>query len=307
MRIIFLKTLYNKGCYISMDKIKKPYQEKQIISKMDFPVDVFTNKNNPMNVGLHWHDSIEILFVLKGKTKLLVNDKSFQINQNDFIIINENIIHGTEACPNFNAEIIVIQFLPQLIEQNLVNLFESKYIIPFLKYNPQGYVYDNLTADQEIYNIILRIYQEFSKRENAYELYIKGSILQIITCLIRNSLLEIDNQKLEDKLKRLKPILNYIDINFQKDIDLKKASQMVNLSYYHFSRHFKKVIGQSFTEYLNFIRVLEAKKLLLTSDLNISEIAYQVGYSNVSSFNRAFKKINGITPGEFERANFVKD
>ena len=290
-----------------MKNAEEAYQERQPFTQSDFPVDVFINDSDPMQVESHWHNSIEILFVLQGKTKIIVNDDFFAVTKNDLIIINESTVHGTEPCSDINTEIIVIQFMPQLIETNLFNIFECKYIIPFLKYNSQGYVFDTLNSNQDMYRIIYKIYREFKKQDPAYELYIEGAILQLISCLVRNSLVQADTNKLEQKFKKLQPVLTYLENNYHKEIDLGMASDMVNMSYYHFSRYFKKAIGHSFTEYLNLVRVLEAKKLLLTEELNISEIAYKVGYSNISSFNRAFKKINGLTPTEFKNANFAKD
>ena len=173
---------------------QKPHQEKLHISETDFPVDVFINDLNPMNVRPHWHKGIEILFVLKGKTEMIVKDKSFEVEKGDLIILNQDSIHGTSSLSD-NTEILVIQFMSNLIE-HYSNMFESKYIIPFLKYNTQEYVYYSLEEGEDIYDIIFRIYDEYKKKETAYELYIKGSILQLISSIMRNDILEIEKNNL---------------------------------------------------------------------------------------------------------------
>lgn len=292
-----------------MNENNEPYKEIQPFSQRDFPVNVFINDNkeSPMKVKPHWHESIEILFLLKGKARQTINNQFFNLSKNDLLIISSGTIHGTIARNENLTEIIVIQFLPQLIEDNAYNIYESKFIIPFLKYTPHGYIFSTLNHKENIYKLIMEIYQEFINKKSAYELYIKGTIYQLISLLLRNNLFEIRDKNLESKLHKLKPLFKYIDKNYHKKINLKTAAQKINMSYYHFSRYFKEVTGRNFTEYINYIRTSEAKKYLLSKDMNISEIAYQVGYANVTSFNRAFKKFNGTTPGKFRNANFVKD
>ena len=64
-----------------------------------------------------------------------------------------------------------------------------------------------------------------------------------------------------------------------------------------FSRSFKEIIGKNFKEYVDELRILRARELLTGSDLPIEAIALQVGYENVSSFYRFFKKYTGVAPG----------
>ena len=94
-----------------MKNAEEAYQERQPFTQSDFPVDVFINDSDPMQVESHWHNSIEILFVLQGKTKIIVNDDFFAVTKNDLIIINESTVHGTEPCSEINTEIIVIDFI----------------------------------------------------------------------------------------------------------------------------------------------------------------------------------------------------
>jgi AraC-like DNA-binding protein len=70
-----------------------------------------------------------------------------------------------------------------------------------------------------------------------------------------------------------------------------------------FSRYFKRMSGQTFSDTVRKLRLAQACKLLEDSDLPVSAICYRVGYTNLSNFNRQFRAQHGITPSEFRRAN----
>jgi len=75
---------------------------------------------------------------------------------------------------------------------------------------------------------------------------------------------------------------------------------LCNLSYSYFSRLFTKIMKRSFREYLNYIRILNAEKLLTTSELNITEIAMMVGFSTSSYFIQQFKHYKEISPKQYQ-------
>jgi AraC family transcriptional regulator, transcriptional activator of pobA len=79
------------------------------------------------------------------------------------------------------------------------------------------------------------------------------------------------------------------------------------MSYHHFCRFFKRITGKTFMQYLNFVRVREAEKLILTTDKNISEIAQDVGFAGVSGFNKAFKKEKHLSPIAYKKQHGVSN
>lgn len=112
---------------------------------------------------------------------------------------------------------------------------------------------------------------------------------------------------LDDKLKNnygekfalFKAVKQYLTDNLKEDINLKDTASKFNLSPYYFSRTFKKVFGYNFSDYLNLIRIDEAKKLLKDNSLSVKEICYLVGYSDPNYFSKVFKKYEGVTPTEY--------
>jgi AraC-like DNA-binding protein len=88
------------------------------------------------------------------------------------------------------------------------------------------------------------------------------------------------------------------------DLNLDKLSGLMNINKHYLSQAINENLKMNFFEYINFLRINEAKKLLATEKkLSIKEIAFQIGYNNKVSFNKAFKNITGVTPGKYREAS----
>lgn len=101
----------------------------------------------------------------------------------------------------------------------------------------------------------------------------------------------------EDRL--LDEILAYLNKHYMKDISLYTLADEFNVSYHHLSKQFKQHTGLMYSEYISNLRIEKAKALMQEDRLKVKEIAERVGYNNSVSFNRNFKKIVGIAPGQY--------
>ncbi len=97
----------------------------------------------------------------------------------------------------------------------------------------------------------------------------------------------------------LKKVLNYIDRNIKRGVDLEGAAECVNMSSCYFSKFFKKGTGVNFIHYVTDRKIEYAKEMLLETDMPIINIAYELSYNETNYFSKAFKKKVGITPSEF--------
>ena len=95
--------------------------------------------------------------------------------------------------------------------------------------------------------------------------------------------------------------VNFIKNNYRSHITLDEISKVAGVSRFHFTRAFKKVMGISFTDYLNHLRVRKAADALSKRGANISEVAYSVGFNSLRQFERAFKNACGKSPMEYKR------
>jgi two-component system response regulator YesN len=100
---------------------------------------------------------------------------------------------------------------------------------------------------------------------------------------------------------RIITAIDYIDKNYDKKISLKEISQISGLGTSHFCFLFKTATGMCFSRYLKLYRMKKAKVLLESTDLLIKQIAYQVGYHDISNFNHDFKETYGTSPSKYRK------
>ena len=99
----------------------------------------------------------------------------------------------------------------------------------------------------------------------------------------------------------MKLILKYIENNYMNKITIEDMAEEVGLSQSHFMKYFKNTMGTSFIDYLNDYRLTMASRLLISSDSSILDIASEVGFDNLSYFNRSFKKKYAQTPSAYRK------
>lgn len=168
----------------------------------------------------------------------------------------------------------------------------------------------NLTALElvftlsNIYSEICEDYSEVAVKKKEY--YEQVKYLETVNDLknwFKNSfgqLIDVVGQVYDRDKNVIYKALNYINENYNRDINLKAVSDYVHLSKNYFVNIFKKEVGESFVEYLTRIRVERAKVLLKNPELRISEVGGMVGIEDQKYFSKVFKKITGMTPTQYK-------
>ena len=105
------------------------------------------------------------------------------------------------------------------------------------------------------------------------------------------------------KVTKLKPAIDYINANYNHSISLADIAKASHLSVSRLAHIFKEQMKVTIIEYLTSVRIEHAKKLLLATDKNCTEICYKVGYNNQSYFTRTFRNLVGMTPRQFRAGN----
>ncbi len=105
-------------------------------------------------------------------------------------------------------------------------------------------------------------------------------------------------------LDNLQTLMGKEKLYKQEDLSLEKLSDKIDVSKHQLSQVINELLGTNYFDYINSLRVKDAMKLLLSTtkkEMNIIEIAFEVGFNNKATFNSAFKKITGMTPTEFRK------
>ncbi len=115
------------------------------------------------------------------------------------------------------------------------------------------------------------------------------------------SLLHTPVLKQKDECAKINTVYEYVLKNYHNPIKLSEVSALVNMSHYAFCKFFKLRTTKTFVQFLNEVRIGMACKYLVEGKMNITDIAYQSGFSNLSHFIRQFKKLIGSTPSEYQK------
>lgn len=250
----------------------------------------------------HYHDEIEILPIKKGCIELVSDGKSYFAKEGDIIFVASRTVHETIAAQEQTGYNLI-----QFKVNDYLNDF-GKNMMRFINLNETPvYVFRCGNKEtEELARALESLFYEYKTKNNGYEIYIKGSIYNVLGILIRQGLVK-DNSDFSNSKdsERLIPLILYIDKNYAEEITLSSLAAIVNLNSQYLCRLFKSVTNSTIWEYINFVRISKAEKLLSTSNGTISEIAMNTGFASVSYFNRVFKKYKKYSPSEFRKIKFT--
>ena len=248
--------------------------------------------------SIHYHDEIEIFAVFKGGMRIVVDGKSYDAAEGEAIFVNSGIPH-TSIITEFSTITGLIQFK----EQNFIESDDSQILSYSSRLKSISEVAVGVIKNADVFASAVSIINESKNMATAYDMFIRSEIYRILGYLYREKyLVEAGNIRASHEAEKILPILSYINKNYNEDITLMRASAMLSFDPSYFCRIFKRATGASFTEYLNFVRISNAERLLTRSNKSILEISEATGFSSVSYFNRIFKKYKNCSPRYYRAA-----
>ncbi len=254
-----------------------------------------------------WHNHLEyeLVLIVKGRGKRMIGDHIDRFVANDLVLVGTGLPHewlyDSEVSGNsdgFQGESIVYMFLPNFLGSEFFELPENRNLKRLLGDSSRGIKFIGKTKEK----IRLLMLQNHD-HDGSARLYSLLSIFGIIantkeyTLLASQGFREPFHRKGNEPMQK---VLEYILQNFHREVSIKEVLNLTNMSNTAFCLSFKKTYRMTFTEYLLNTRIGYACKLLTDGSLNISQIAYNCGFENMSNFNRHFKKLKGITPSQFK-------
>lgn len=248
----------------------------------------------------HYHRQYEIYYLLSGDRNYFIQDRVYQVEKGDLIIIRPNVLHKTISTHPASHERILIEFDTSFFNDflahqsnELLDVFYKDCSILRLEESEREHIEDCL------YKLIRESKNNSAENNIALKVYFMELLIHINRFYKETNTIQYDHpSKLHRKISE---IITYINLNYGSEIGLELLSGEFNISTAHLSRAFKRVTGLSFIEYLNNLRVNEAQKLLAETGLSILEISEKVGYLNHTHFGRVFKSITGSSPSEYRK------
>ena len=256
---------------------------------------------------LHQHPEIQLSCILKGEGKLIVGDYLGRYKPGDIFLLGRNVPHVFrsdkvyyEKDSTLESHGMIVFFDPEAVGQGFWDaeeLQEARHFFDMLRgcYQVQG-------ISQEIF--VKQVAQ--LKGLTGLDKAVAG--LQLLRVLLHEAKLEPLN--LDDRVqdlseregRRMDQVLHFLVEQCHRPLSLEEAAAIANLSREAFCRFFKVRTRKTFTTFLNEMRISNACQLLLKEESTVASVAFAVGFSNLSHFNRVFRGVMGCTPKEFRKA-----
>lgn len=249
---------------------------------------------------IHWHNSIEILYVLRGSINVTIDTDSFEVLEKELEIINVDESHRIYS--DEDNKVLIFHIDPYFFEKYYKDINNIFFYTNSTDYGAQeGEEYDLLR------NFLAKLLCEAVQKIDDYDKEIESILIDLLYHLINNfHYLTYEKEELKEKteqLARYHRISKYIFNNYDSNITLQEIAKKEFLSPHYLSHEIKYATGYSFTDLVNQTRVEESVKLLLDSDLSISDISDEVGFSHVRYLNKNFKNYYGCTPLQYRKKN----
>ena len=267
----------------------------------DLPINI--HLANIIEYPIHWKDSIEILFVLKGSIKVGIETETNTLSEREIEIINSNEVCWVKSVDPDNL-VLIINIDPNFFERYYDDAKETFFYTDSSNKEEQ---------EDEKYYILRRylsilVFEAVSKIDD-YEDMIEENLLEMMYHLLNNfHYLFYEGENLEqdeEQLERYHRIVKYLSNNYMNKVSLQDIADKEFLSSQYLSYKIKDTFGLGFNEYLNQIRVEESTKLLLDTDRSISDISDEVGFSHVRYYNKHFKIHYKMTPLQYRKKHKV--
>lgn len=259
--------------------------------------------------GFHWHyhPELEITYVRKGRGTRLVGNHVSSFRDGDFVLLGSNLPHTWISDDEYNdsdeqVEVIVLQFELSLFREGMLSLSPFRSIQRMIHESHRGMLFE---GEPKAIDLL----------ESMVELEGIPRLQQLISLLdhlsqsddVRLLAAERYSPKLQEETEeRFQQVCRFIHERFSGSVSLEEVSDIAGMTPSSFCRFFKRMTGQTLIEYTTELRISKATNLLIDHPgRSIADIGFVSGFQSQSLFNRSFKRLKGMSPGQF-RKNFER-
>lgn len=250
----------------------------------------------------HFHNYLEVGYNYWGDGNLLVNEAVLPYEGNMVSLLPANIPHSTESNgDNMDKwEYLFIDIEGFILkEMQPLKWMQKQEVIKLLTKN---WFFVSEAKNPALIGIVRGIIMEYREKRPHYKDVVKGYLNNLVVEMVRMSEMESNTNHVKNELPSyIEKSIQFISENYNKDLKIELIASAAGLSESHFRRMFEESLEIKPLDYLNMIRIDQACDLLVGGELSMEEIAYRVGFQNISTFNRNFKKITGTNPKQWKR------
>lgn len=281
-------------------------EKTKITSYQNSSVSVVSREDSFFQAPFHSHPELELVYIKESYGKRIVGNSVEQFVPGDMVFLGSDIPHVWlndeiyyQGISTLKAKAIVVYFSKEIFGPIFYELKETQKINTLFNQAVRG-----LSVSGKTNELIAKKLERLVHKKN-FEIIV--GLFEILSILSESTDITFVNNEvynpINDQIKsdRISDVFDYVKENYKEEISLIEIAKIAHLTPTSFCRMFKLKTKKSFVEYLNEIRVSNACKLLIETDMGVSEIAYECGYKTASNFNQLFKKLTGTTPKEYRK------
>lgn len=250
----------------------------------------------------HYHEEYELHLIVETTGKVFVGDYIGRFEPGHLVLTGPRLPHNwiSNELPENGVQVrdIALQFSDEPLRQASKHLSELREALPLLERARHGIEFMGMS--EQAYERIMKIRQSSGLQRFS-------EFVALLSLLTRHQdyrlLSNVQLQSFDDdvSLRQISEVVDYITANYANQFALIDIAKRVGMSESRFSRYFRRATGNTFTDFVNRLRVNRACQLLMETDQYVSTICYNVGFNNIANFNRRFMELKGMTPSDFRK------
>lgn len=254
----------------------------------------------------HWHYEMEIFWLVQGSAHVSFMNSEYDLKSGEGYFINSNVLHGI-SCPSGNScHYHSMVFDPCILSGISGSAYDVLYLRPFIEQGGSAWILrlDDDPNAKTIFELFKTAFDAWKNQKYGYEFIIRNSLSSIFL-LLKEHLQEIPRRRSSQQELRMKQMLSWLEEHYMEQITISQLADNAGICVRECQRTFSSILHTTPMQYLLRRRVTAAAELLLSTNLPISQAGLCCGFDNPSYFARQFKKITGVTPGEYRNKNAI--
>lgn len=243
----------------------------------------------------HIHSLYELYFLLSGVRRYFIDGEIYNVSPGNLVIVPRDTIHRTMALNRKGYDRYVLYFTEESLGGMRQELGEEK----FLRLMSLGCV--QLPPEQilPMHDRFEKIHAEQQLGDHLSPAMMRSLLREILLIALRYGVKK--SCAAGEGTDKIQLVARYISENFTEPLTLDDAARMACMEKTYFSKRFKALTGFNFSSYITQLRLSAARQLLLNTEMNISEIAAQAGFSGSNYFGDVFLRAYGMSPTEYRK------
>jgi AraC-like DNA-binding protein len=255
-----------------------------------------------LNDQYHFHSVYEIALIIKSKGTRIIGDSIENFTDGDLVLLGPHVPHiayvKDDSVSSSLFQALVVYFHPDWLSERLLTSDKLSNLRKLLEDTKRGIKFSGATKEKLTESIIeLKNYSGLKIIIKLLEILEVACHSKEYECLASEGYSSVFNRK---DIQKLNDVYQYIRDHFTEPIMLEDIAAVAYMTPTAFCKFFKNKTQKTFSNFVNEVRIGYACKLLINEDLTVSQICYECGFNNLTSFNTNFKRFKAMSPSEYK-------